>query len=74
MTSRSSLEQSFDLPFYCERPLLAETSSWVSHRIAAIEGGRPETTDGAAGSTASDFRLLGDLEGVIDLDPQVPHR
>lgn len=25
-------------------------------------------------STASDFRLLGDLEDVIDLDAQIPHR
>lgn len=53
--------------------LLAETDSLPWHRIAAAQGGRPDLMQARPPSTASDFRLLGDLEGVIDLDTEVSH-
>ena len=61
---------------YEELPLLAGNASSARHHTADIDDGGPGTTGGAARppSTTSDFRLLGDLQGVIDLDAEVPHR
>ena len=56
--------------------LLAGTSSPPVRHIAAAEGGRLDATDGAAERPplmTSNFRLLRDLEGVVDLDAEVPH-
>jgi hypothetical protein len=55
-----------------ERPQLAEKRKLGRRSIAAIERGRPGTS--RPRPRLSDFRLLGDLERVIDLDAGVPHR
>jgi hypothetical protein len=47
------------------------SSAWL--QIAAAHGGRPDKTPAWPPSNASDFSLLGDLEGVIDLDAEVTH-
>jgi hypothetical protein len=55
------------------RQELAETDSSPWLRIAAAQGGRPNLKQARPPSTSSDFRVLGDLEGVIDLDTEVSH-
>lgn len=52
---------------------MAEISSSPWDQIAAAQDGRPDLTRARPPSSASDFRLLGDLEGVIDLDAEVSH-
>ena len=52
---------------------MAETDSSPLHQIAAAQGGRPDLTQARPPSSVLDFRLLGDLEGVIDLDTEVSH-
>ncbi len=52
---------------------MAETDSSPLSQIAVAQGGRPDLTQARPPSSASDFRLLGDLEGVIDLDTEVSH-
>lgn len=54
-------------------PLLAETASSVRCQTAATHGGRPDKTPVRPTTTTLDFRLLGNLEGVIHLDAQVSH-
>jgi hypothetical protein len=53
--------------------MMAGTDSSRLHQIAAAQRGRLDLTHARPPSSASDFRLLGDLEGVIDLDTEVSH-
>lgn len=52
---------------------MAESASPFLVLVADIEGGRPGAIAERPLSTASDLRLLGDLQSVIDVDAQVPH-
>jgi len=54
-------------------PEVAGTDSSPLHQIAAALGGRPDLTQARPPWSASDFRLFGDLKGVIDLDTEVSH-
>ena len=63
MTART-----FDL-----RVLLDESTDPDLLQITAIEGGRPAPEHRPPLMLASDLRLLGDFEGVIDLDAQISH-
>lgn len=49
-------------------------SAPVGAPIAANESDRPKTITDEVAFASSDFRLLGDLESIIDLDAEVPHR
>lgn len=56
------------------RLLLAECVSQAWCRTAASRLAPPRRPDQGGGtSNPSDLRLLGDLQGVIDLDAEVPH-
>jgi hypothetical protein len=52
---------------------VAETARSTVHHIAALEAATRARWQGRPPSTASDLGLLGDLEGIIDLDAQVSH-
>lgn len=53
---------------------MAGSASSALFHIAAIYSGRPGALAGATVTPFSDLRLLGDLQGIIDLDAKVPHR
>lgn len=56
-----------------DRPEVAENSSSMLLQVAAVQGGRPPWRQARPPLTVSDFRLLGNLKRVIDLDAEVPH-
>ena len=55
------------------QPLADESTNPDLLHSAAIEGGRPRARARPPVPPASDLRLFGNFEGVIDLDAEVPH-
>jgi hypothetical protein len=55
-------------------PLLAVSVSLDPHLTAVVRVMPPQSSSGAHPARRSDLGLLRDLQGIVDLDAEVPHR